>query len=372
MAATTTKARCTGPGVSLGTLAGMSSPGPRLAALIVVALLTGSAFGQPSATAVTARSGPAVTAGPAAGSPPEIRHVLAISVDGLRPGAIRRLGEDRAPVFHRLIRHGVSTMNARTAVERTETLPNHAGMLTGRRVRASAGGHGVDINADPGGTVHDRAGEYVASVYSLVRRHGGRTALFTSKEKFALLRRSWPAAIDRYVYQSDNRELVSATRRDLLAHSRRFTFLHLSRPDAAGHAYGFGSAEYDEAVQTVDAELGRLLRTIRNHTPLRRRMVVLVTSDHGGHGTSHDEQWVAANYRVPFFAWGRGVPHGRNLYALNPGFRDPGNGRPRYDARRPPIRNAALANLASTVLGYDRKVPGSQINARRTLDIFGS
>ncbi|HET7385284.1 MAG TPA: hypothetical protein VFJ19_01315, partial [Nocardioidaceae bacterium] len=35
-----------------------------------------------------------------------VRYVVAISVDGLNPDAIRRLGREGAPAFHRLVEEG--------------------------------------------------------------------------------------------------------------------------------------------------------------------------------------------------------------------------------------------------------------------------
>ncbi|HVQ19387.1 MAG TPA: hypothetical protein VMT27_10190, partial [Actinomycetes bacterium] len=80
--------------------------------------------------------------------------------------------------------------NARTAREQTRTLPNHTGMLTGRRIDDRRGGHGVTFNSDTGTTVHRAAGEYVTSVFDVVHDRGGSTALFTAKKKFALYLRA--------------------------------------------------------------------------------------------------------------------------------------------------------------------------------------
>lgn len=66
------------------------------------------------------RTPPTATSSPSQASSEPI--VLAISVDGLNPEAIEILRNDRAPVFHRLMREGVSTLDARTAVEATTTL----------------------------------------------------------------------------------------------------------------------------------------------------------------------------------------------------------------------------------------------------------
>ncbi len=116
--------------------------------------------------------------------------MVAISVDGLNPDAIRELGPERAPSFHRLLDEGAGTLNARTAVEMSVTLPNHTGMLTGRRIERKTGHH-VDFNEDNHSDVHTEAGAYRSSLFDVVHDRGGRTALYASKDKFALFDRSW-------------------------------------------------------------------------------------------------------------------------------------------------------------------------------------
>ena len=89
------------------------------------------------------------------------------------------------------MREGAYTLNARTVREQTSTMPNHTAMLTGRRVDDRHGGHGYTENFDNGGTVHRAAGHYVASVFDVVHDNGGSTAMFASKAKFRLYRRTW-------------------------------------------------------------------------------------------------------------------------------------------------------------------------------------
>ena len=113
--------------------------------------------------------------------------MLAISVDGLTPLAFEALGPDRVPAFTRLFTEGASTMDARTEVELTVTLPNHTGMLTGRRVDPTRA-----ATASPGtsGRRRHRARRRrrgVASVFDVVHDAGGTSALFAGKEKFELL-----------------------------------------------------------------------------------------------------------------------------------------------------------------------------------------
>jgi hypothetical protein len=318
----------------------------------------------------------------AASSPDNaVRHVIAISVDGLNPAAIRRLGRDRAPSLRRMLAYGAGTLNARTAREQTRTLPNHTGMVTGRRI-GTAKGHRVTVNSDTGGTVHGQAGHYVASVFDVVHDHGGTTALYSAKDKFELLNRSWDGShgapdttgaddgrdkIDRYVVgeESDNVTLLL----DRLGSSPdTFSFVHLAQPDAAGHASGFMSRSYLTAVRKADQQVGRILDAVRADPGLRAHTTVVLTADHGGGGATHSDRTSRSSYTIPFLTWGVGAKKGAGLYALNRDRRrHPGTARTSYDGRQP-IRNIEVANLVTDLLDLP-DVRGSGFNSRRHLRI---
>ncbi len=340
---------------------------PGAVAAVAALLLTGCAEGTPASASDVRR--------------PDVRHVVLVSVDGLTPEAIRRLGPAGAPTFTRLADEGASTLNARTLAEETVTLPNHTSMVTGRPVTA-AGGHRVTFNEDNGSTVHVRAGTYVASAFDVVHDSGGRTALYSGKDKLDLLDRSWNAAngaADR-TGVDNGRDKIDVYRRgapgvltDALIAALRtappdFAMLHLRGPDSVGHAQGYMSRAYVDEVAATDRLIGRLVNAIAGRPSLASSTVVVVTSDHGGLGFSHADMTRRVNYTVPFFVWGRGVRPGANLYALNPDRADPGTSRPTYAASRQPIRNAEAGNLVTELLAL-RAVPGSRINPTQTLDV---
>jgi len=129
-------------------------------------------------------------------------------------------------------------------------------------------------------------------------------------------------------------------------------FLHLKAPDEAGHADEWLSAAYFRPVTEVDAQVGEVLATVDAHPELAKRLTILVTADHGGEQgeTTHYKIEDRQNYQIPFIAWGRTVPRGADLYALNPRRRNPGVGRPVYTGPQP-IRNMDIANASLQLLG---------------------
>ncbi|HET6653403.1 MAG TPA: alkaline phosphatase family protein [Nocardioides sp.] len=306
-----------------------------------------------------------------------VEHVIAISVDGLNPDAIRRLGPSGAPALHRLLAQGAGTLNARTERELTRTLPNHTGMVTGRPI-LGPDGHGVTVNEDNGSTVHASAGRYVASVFDVVHDHGGSTALYSSKDKLDLIDRSWDAAhgsrdrtgaddgrdkIDRYRLDTEP-DNVSRLVSRLGSVPDDLSFVHLAEPDAAGHASGFMSSAYLDGVRAADRQIGRILSAVSADGDLRDQVAVVLTADHGGLGGSHSDATRAADFTVPFVVWGPGVARGADLYALNEDRRTrPGRARSSYDGSQP-VRNAEVANVVTGLLGLP-DVPGSALGRRQ-------
>ena len=320
----------------------------------------------------------------AAGPPPppdSIEHVIQVSVDGLNPDAITQLGAAGAPAFHRLAAQGASTLNARTVVERTRTLPNHTSVMTGRPV-AGTSGHQVTFNEDNGSTLAATAGSYVAGVFDTVHDHGGSTALYSGAPKLDFLERSWNGTngavdtigvdngrdkIDTYLRGAGS-VTTSALLNQLATNPKTFNFIHLAATDSAGHQYGFMSSQYLNAVKEIDTHIGQILDAVAGNPALAGNTVVIVSADHGGLGLSHEDPTVVANFRIPFFAWGEGVAAGADLYALNADRANPGTTQPAYTAALQPIRNADSTDLVTELLGFG-PVPGSTINANQSLDI---
>ena len=300
---------------------------------------------------------------------------MLVSIDGLNPDAITRLdAEGRVPTLRLLRAEGASTLNARTAFEQTNTLPNHTGMLTGRPITGPDGTQ-VTFNEDRPGTLRSLTGRYLPGVFDPVHDSGGTTAFLAEKPKFDFLVRSWRPELDLAVIDNDPDRLVATLLGRLRSDPPRLTFLHISGPDEAGHGdrrAGFMGPRYLDAVAAADAELGAVLQEIRTNPLLVGRTSIVLTADHGGRGTArapgfgHRSPDVLANYRIPFVVWGPGVPAGADLYAVNRGGRtDPGDARVGYRGPQP-VRNLDAANLVLSILGLP-PLPGTQPRGLTTL-----
>ncbi|MDN5745230.1 MAG: alkaline phosphatase family protein [Nocardioidaceae bacterium] len=296
------------------------------------------------------------------------KRVIAISIDGLNTDALTKLGRSRLPHLYRLIWDGAGTIAARSQVEMTVTLPNHTSMVTGRRIARAHGGHGVTWNTDlRSRTVQSAARHNVASVFDVVHAAGGNTAVFSTKSKFSLFDRSWPAAVNRSVIKRENNTAVTnSLRADLIKHRRDFYFLHLGGPDQTGHHHRCMSSRYLKTVRYMDRLVGSLMNTITSDAALRASTLIVLTSDHGGvaGSTDHSQAWRLQNYRVAFTVWGPGVPN-TPLYRLNPTRKNPGKSRPGFSGKQP-IRNGDVANLSLSILGLS-PVPGSLWDRRQDL-----
>jgi hypothetical protein len=315
-----------------------------------------------------------------------VRHVIHISVDGLRPDAITLLGASNLPNFYRMRSEGAFTDNARTDFDCTVTLPNHTSQLTSRPVLGEDG-HGWTSNGDPpeDATLASNKSNYVAGVFDVAHDHGLRTGHYASKSKFILFDRSWNEVhgapdtvppdhgrdkIDVYVKESDTGLLVSALTAEMGRQPFAYVFLHLRDPDSVGHASGWDptpGTPYSDSVKAMDRLLGNLFALVDSNDSLKGHTAMILTVDHGGTGKGHGDATVVEHYTVPFYVWGPGVKPGADLYRLNASNRkNPGSARPAYAAAPPPIRNGDAANLALKLLGLP-PIPGSTIGAEQDL-----
>lgn len=315
-----------------------------------------------------------------------VSHVVHMSLDGLGGKYLEFYvtnAPDQFPNFARLTREGAFTMNARCDYDISETVPNHATMFTARPVMRPADApvtthHGYNNNF-PGAndTLHNAGNTnvaYKASFFDVAHDHGLGTALYTGKTRLAICERSYNelnGAFDLFGGDDGRDKIDFAAVADVSGANisnevnqvladlagpepKQYTFIHIAEPDLTGHASGWGSANWSNAVRMVDFQVGRILDAIRANPVLDGSTAVIIAADHGGGGVTpnaHTESYHIMNYTIPFFLWGPGVTPGADAYSLFNNRADPGTNRADYSVSPQPIRGGDGGNLALALLG---------------------
>lgn len=228
------------------------------------------------------------------------RHVVVISIDGLRPDAIEAAG---AANLQRMMREGAYSLQART-IQPSRTLPSHTSMITG--VPPSV--HGITWNDEQ---VAAQGRVRVSTMFDMADSAHLHTAAFFGKAKFRhLIHGDAPDEVEA----PRGSEVLLAPRitQDVLQYLRfnqpDLLFVHLADPDIAGHSAGWMSMPYRWAVRRADAAVEQIRRqAVRT---FGGDVVVIVTADHGGHGRDHGTT-AEEDVLIPWIAWGPGVEAGR-------------------------------------------------------------
>lgn len=231
-------------------------------------------------------------------------RVVLVSVDGLRADAIERWDP---PTLSALAAGGAFTDAART-VSPSLTTPAHLSLLGGVAPEA----HGI-YSEELAFTAE------MASLEPLFRRADDRGVVaeaFMARggplEDFEVILQCRIAfGLDALTLAEPDAEAIADAATPALEDpTRRLLFLHLPDPDAAGHAHGFTSPEYGEAVLRADAAIQRIV----DH--LGEADLLVVTSDHGGGGAFGSHQHGSdddADMRIPILLHGSRVVPGREL-----------------------------------------------------------
>lgn len=235
---------------------------------------------------------------------PLTRHVVVISVDGLRPDVIGRV---HAPTLQRLVAEGSATLHASTILP-SKTLPSHTSMLTG----VVPARHGVTWNTDETAT---EGVVQVPTVFTLAHARGLRTAAVFGKAKFHHL--EVPGSLDFVRSPASDAEAwtvdvtVPMVEEHLAADRPNLLFFHVGEPDYAGHDHGWLSAPYVAAVTAADGAVARVLAAADRAFGAGEYAVIL-TADHGGHDHTHGSD-ADADVTIPWVLWGEAVRGGTNL-----------------------------------------------------------
>lgn len=223
----------------------------------------------------------------------EAYRVLLISVDGLAPAV---MDDVPTPTLDRLGAEGLRARHAETVMP-SRTLPAHTSMISGVPPRV----HGVGWNRyEPWRRLE------VQTLFSICAREGWRCGLFAGKPKFAHLAEDEPG-VERWALGTSADSVLAQAAVYLSDSDPDFVLIHLAEVDLAGHADGWGSETQRAALERIDALLAGFLAGARASGS--GRLAVLLTSDHGGHGTVHGTD-DPRDLRIPWILWGEGIEPG--------------------------------------------------------------
>jgi len=228
---------------------------------------------------------------------PAIKRVIILSIDGLRPDAI-----ELAPMQNllELMKTSAYSLTAQTT-HPSSTLPAHASMLTG----SCPSKHGVDWND----YIPENGVAKGTDLFDLAHAAGLQTVMYVGKEKLQQVTDA--ASIDRFIYINDRDKIIM---QDLLADFPRdfdALFIHFATTDDMGEVYGWLSPEQLSVVFRADEAIGELLAALDTYE-LRDETLLIITADHGGHGTTHGSS-KPEDMTIPWITSGPGIAPGKLL-----------------------------------------------------------
>ncbi len=247
------------------------------------------------------------------------QHIVVVGCDGF--GSLG-FTTSNAPVLHRLMREGAYTLHAR-GVMPTSSSPNWASMIMG----AGPEQHGVTSN------------DWMPDKFDIAPVAVGSAGIFPTI--FGLIREQKPNAFIACVHDWDgfarllepkSPNLIENVKGSALTANRvievisqkkpTFLFIHFDDVDHAGHKFGWKSPEYFQAVEEVDALIGKIDGALSD-AGIRKDTVLIMTADHGGSGKSHggatmDEIEIPLILNGPDIAAGKEIKSPVNTYDLAP------------------------------------------------------
>lgn len=197
--------------------------------------------------------------------------VLLMLMDGMRPDALSNV-----PLAQAMIARGASTMEAKTVFP-SVTLPCHMSLFHS----VDPGRHGTTTN------LFMPQVRPIDGIFEVLKTAKKRTAMFYNWHELRSLCRPGALSFEYFLqgfslgWEETTVPLTDAVIAHIKKYDPDFTFYYFAYPDEMGHAHGWMSAPYHNAVSFCWKEAKRIIDT------LPEDYVVIVLADHGGHDRTH-------------------------------------------------------------------------------------
>ncbi len=222
----------------------------------------------------------------------QTKQFVLFLVDGLRPDG---LVQADTPVLDRLLAAGAHTLTAETVMP-SMTLPCHTSLFLG--VRPSR--HGITTN------IWTPQVRPVPGLFDVLQDARLNTVFFYNWEELRDLGR--PGSLNASFMVKDitgdgssDTTVAQLAATWLQNNPFNFAFVYLGGTDTAGHAWGWMSDGYLQAISHADRCIGVVLAA------LPPGCTVMVTSDHGGHDQLHGTD-SPEDMTTPLIMAGPGIP----------------------------------------------------------------
>jgi len=184
------------------------------------------------------------------------------------------------------MREGAYTLHDR-GVMPTSSSPNWASMIMG----AGPEQHGItsndwETNKFDIAPVAIGSGGIFPTIFGLLREQKPKTFIACVHDWDGFGRLIEPRVPDLLENVKGSAATADRAIEVIRQHKPTFLFIHFDDVDHAGHKLGWKSPEYFQAVEEVDALIGKVLAAL-TEAGIRQQTIVIMTADHGGSGTSH-------------------------------------------------------------------------------------
>jgi phosphopentomutase len=114
-----------------------------------------------------------------------------------------------------------------------------------------------------------------------------------------------PSSLDSFLFVNDRDTVIMETLLADFPEDFRVLFIHFAITDGMGHSYGWLSSQQLSVLFRADEALGQFLAALDARN-LRNETLLIVTADHGGHGTTHGSS-SPEDMTIPWIAVGPGI-----------------------------------------------------------------
>jgi len=230
---------------------------------------------------------------------PKISRVLIVSFDGLRPDAII---QGNMTTVLSLMQSGAYSLKAQTIMP-SLTLPAHSSMLVG----TCPAKHIVRWNE----YVPENGYALGTDIFDLAHAAGMRTVFITGKEKLRQVTEPSSTDFFEFVDKTDkikDKNTVLGFALEQLNQDFGLMFVHFAEGDLAGHDNGWMSRQQLDVYTREDKGFGQMLNKLQAND-MYDDTLIIVTSDHGGHDSTHGEN-IPEDMTIPWVINGPGVVQG--------------------------------------------------------------